>query len=288
MRLQRRAALATAGPRINTAGLRLQRHPPHRRSRAYLEPRSSLPSRHPRRNLRHHTLTKILRTRRTHETLQNPKSLGTHSSAKQGIPQPITFDSSQRSNALDQTFDVVVMDRMLPGMDGLNLVKSLRAGGVETPVIFLTALGGVGDRVEGLEAGADDYLVKPFSFSELNARVNALARRPPFKAEVSTLQVGPLELNRLQRTVKLGDRPLDLKPKEFALLEYLMQNAGRVVTRTMLLEHVWDFHFDPKTTIVETHISRIRAKIDGERAGGGIAAPQILTVRGAGYMLAAD
>jgi two-component system OmpR family response regulator len=190
--------------------------------------------------------------------------------------------------ALDQTFDVVVMDRMLPGMDGLNLVKSLRAGGVETPVIFLTALGGVGDRVEGLEAGADDYLVKPFSFSELNARVNALARRPPFKAEVSTLQVGPLELNRLQRTVKLGDRPLDLKPKEFALLEYLMQNAGRVVTRTMLLEHVWDFHFDPKTTIVETHISRIRAKIDGERAGGGIAAPQILTVRGAGYMLAAD
>jgi two-component system OmpR family response regulator len=190
--------------------------------------------------------------------------------------------------ALDQSFDVVIMDRMLPGMDGLNLVKSLRAGGVETPVIFLTALGGVGDRVEGLEAGADDYLVKPFSFSELNARVNALARRPPYKAETANLEVGGLELNRLQRTVKLGDRPIDLKPKEFALLEYLMQNSGRVVTRTMLLEHVWDFHFDPKTTIVETHISRIRAKIDAERRAGAVPGPQILTVRGAGYMLVAD
>jgi two-component system OmpR family response regulator len=193
--------------------------------------------------------------------------------------------------ALDQTFDVVVMDRMLPGMDGLSLIKSLRAGGVETPVIFLTALGGVGERVEGLEAGADDYLVKPFSFSELNARVNALARRPPFRAEVAMLQVGALELNRLQRTVKLAGKPLDLKPKEFALLEYLMQNAGRVVTRTMLLEHVWDFHFDPKTTIVETHISRIRAKIEAERSdetAGTPPGPQLLTVRGAGYMLAAD
>jgi two-component system OmpR family response regulator len=193
--------------------------------------------------------------------------------------------------ALDQSFDVVIMDRMLPGMDGLNLVKSLRAGGVETPVIFLTALGGVGDRVEGLEAGADDYLVKPFSFSELNARVNALARRPPFKAEAASLQVGALELNRLQRTVKLGEKFIDLKPKEFALLEYLMQNSGKVVTRTMLLEHVWDFHFDPKTTIVETHISRIRAKIEAEREDGteGVkGGPQILTVRGAGYMIVAD
>jgi two-component system OmpR family response regulator len=188
--------------------------------------------------------------------------------------------------ALDQSFDVVIMDRMLPGMDGLNLVKSLRAGGVETPVIFLTALGGVGDRVEGLEAGADDYLVKPFSFSELNARVNALARRPPYKAEAANLEVGGLALNRLQRTVKLDDRAIDFKPKEFALLEYMMQNADKVVTRTMLLEHVWDFHFDPKTTIVETHISRIRAKIEAGRedAAGG---PQILTVRGAGYMLVA-
>lgn len=189
--------------------------------------------------------------------------------------------------ALDQTYDVVVMDRMLPGLDGLSLVKSMRAGGLATPVIFLTALGGVGDRVDGLEAGADDYLVKPFSFSELNARVNALARRPPMRAEAANLQVGDLELNRLQRSAKLGDQSLDLKPKEFALLEYLMLNADRVVTRTMLLEHVWDFHFDPKTTIVETHISRLRAKIEAAMTPA-IKAPQLLTVRGAGYMLVAD
>jgi two-component system OmpR family response regulator len=189
--------------------------------------------------------------------------------------------------ALDQSYDVVIMDRMLPGLDGLSLVKSMRAGGLETPVIFLTALGGVGERVEGLEAGADDYLTKPFSFSELNARVNALARRPPMKAEVSNLVVGVLELNRLQRSARLGDQALDLKPKEFALLEYLMLNADRVVTRTMLLEHVWDFHFDPKTTIVETHISRLRAKIEAARDEGAPPPPQLLTVRGAGYMLAA-
>ena len=187
--------------------------------------------------------------------------------------------------ALDQTYDVVIMDRMLPGMDGLSLVKSMRAGGLETPVIFLTALGGVGERVEGLEAGADDYLVKPFSFSELNARVNALARRPPMKAEAANLVVGDLDLNRLQRSAKLGDQALELKPKEFALLEYLMINVDKVVTRTMLLEHVWDFHFDPKTTIVETHISRLRARLEAVRTEAADKAPQLLTVRGAGYML---
>ena len=187
--------------------------------------------------------------------------------------------------ALDQTFDVIVMDRMTPGMDGLSVVKSLRAGGVVTPVLFLTALGGVGDRVEGLEAGADDYLVKPFSFSELNARINALGRRAPMREQtVSVLKLGALELNRLQRSARVGDKTLDLKPTEFQLLEYLMQNADRVVTRTMLLEHVWDFHFDPKTTIVETHISRIRAKLEA----CGPEAPNIHTVRGAGYMLDAN
>ena len=135
--------------------------------------------------------------------------------------------------ALDQSFDVIVMDRMTPGMDGLSVVKSLRAGGVVTPVLFLTALGGVGDRVEGLEAGADDYLVKPFSFSELNARVNALGRRTPMREQTaSVLKLGALELNRLQRSARVGDKTLDLKPKEFQLLEYLMQNADRVVTRT--------------------------------------------------------
>jgi two-component system OmpR family response regulator len=187
--------------------------------------------------------------------------------------------------ALGQSFDVIVMDRMVPGMDGLSVIKSLRAGGVETPVIFLTALGGVGDRVEGLEAGADDYLVKPFSFSELNARVNALGRRAPLREQATAvIRLGALELNRLQRSARVGDRSLDLKPKEFQLLEYLMLNADRVVTRTMLLEHVWDFHFDPKTTIVETHISRIRAKLEA----CGDEAPTIHTVRGAGYMLNAD
>ena len=183
---------------------------------------------------------------------------------------------------LDTSFDVIIVDRMLPGMDGMSVVKSLRAGGVETPVIFLTALGGVGDRVEGLEAGADDYLVKPFSFSELNARVNALARRPPIRSQPAALKLGDLELNRLQRTVKRGERPIELKPKEFQLLEFLMLHADRVVTRTMLLEQVWDFHFDPKTTIVETHISRIRSKLEAAGPGG----RQILTVRGAGYTLA--
>ncbi len=187
--------------------------------------------------------------------------------------------------ALDQTFDVIVMDRMVPGMDGLSMVKSLRAGGVETPVIFLTALGGVGDRVEGLEAGADDYLVKPFSFSELNARVNALGRRAPLREQANALiRLGGLELNRLQRSARVGDKVLDLKPKEFQLLEYMLLHADRVVTRTMLLEHVWDFHFDPKTTIVETHISRIRAKLEA----GGPDSPVIQTVRGAGYMLVAS
>jgi two-component system OmpR family response regulator len=186
--------------------------------------------------------------------------------------------------ALDQSFDVIIMDRMIPGMDGLSIVKSLRAGGVVTPVIFLTALGGVGDRVEGLEAGADDYLVKPFSFSELNARVNALGRRAPLREQANAvLKLGALELNRLQRSARVGDKALDLKPKEFQLLEYMMLNADRVVTRTMLLEHVWDFHFDPKTTIVETHISRIRAKLEA----CGPEAPSIQTVRGAGYMFVA-
>lgn len=187
--------------------------------------------------------------------------------------------------ALDASYDVIVMDRMTPGLDGLSAVKSMRAGGVETPVIFLTALGGVGDRVEGLEAGADDYLVKPFSFSELNARINALGRRAPLREQAATsLRLGALELNRLQRSAKCGDVVLDLKPKEFQLLEFMMINADRVVTRTMLLEHVWDFHFDPKTTIVETHISRIRAKLE---ACGNLA-PIIQTVRGAGYMLVAS
>ncbi len=159
-------------------------------------------------------------------------------------------------------YDVLVVDRMMPGMDGLSLVKAVRASGVQAPVLFLTAMAGVDDRVEGLEAGGDDYLTKPFAFSELLARVNALGRRPVESKEQTNLQVADLSIDLLKRTVKRGDTDIDLQPREFVLLEVLMRNEGRVVSRTMLLEQVWDFHFDPKTSVVETHISRLRSKID--------------------------
>lgn len=163
---------------------------------------------------------------------------------------------------LQTDYDVLVVDRMLPGMDGLALVKSLRASGNKTPALFLTAVSGVDDRVEGLEAGADDYLTKPFAFSELLARVNALSRRPVTSVETTALKVADLELDLLSRIAKRGSQEIDLQPREFLLLEVLMRNTGRVVSRTMLLEQVWDFHFDPKTSVVETHISRLRSKID--------------------------
>ena len=178
--------------------------------------------------------------------------------------------------------DVLIVDRMLPGLDGLGLVRALRETGVKAPVLFLTALGGVGDRVKGLEAGGDDYLVKPFAFAELLARVNALARRPPLVEVRTVLSVADLEMDLLKRTVTRAGQRVELQPREFQLLEYLLANAERVVTRTMLLEAVWDFHFDPKTNIVETHISRLRAKL---AQGGG--AELIHTVRGAGYALRA-
>jgi two-component system OmpR family response regulator len=184
--------------------------------------------------------------------------------------------------AADGEHDVLVVDRMLPGLDGLGLVRALRETGVKAPVLFLTALGGVGDRVDGLEAGGDDYLVKPFAFAELLARLGALARRPPLAAVPAVLRVGDLEMDLLKRTVIRGGTRVDLQPREFQLLEHLMHNAERVVTRTMLLEAVWGFHFDPKTNIVETHVSRLRAKIAREGA------PELIhTVRGAGYVLRA-
>ena len=179
-------------------------------------------------------------------------------------------------------YDVLVVDRMLPGLDGLGVVRTTRAAGVKTPALLLTALGGIDDRVAGLEAGGDDYLVKPFAFAELVARVNALARRPPLSDVQTVLRVADLELCRLDRTATRAGARLDLQPREFRLLEYLMQNAGRVVTRTMLLESVWEFHFDPRTNIVETHISRLRAKVDR-----GHDVPLIHTVRGAGYLVRA-
>jgi two-component system OmpR family response regulator len=177
-------------------------------------------------------------------------------------------------------YDVMVIDRMLPGLDGLAIVKTIRAAGVKAPVLLLTTLGGVNDRVEGLEAGADDYLTKPFAFAELYARVGALARRPPIAEESAVLRVADLELNRLKRTVTRNGKRIDLQPQEFRLLEYLMRHAGQVVTRTMLLENVWEFHFDPRTSVVETHISRLRAKIDRE-----FDEELIHTVRGTGYSL---
>ena len=182
--------------------------------------------------------------------------------------------------ASEEGYDVMVIDRMLPRVDGLAIVKTVRAAGVKAPVLILTTLGGVNDRVEGLEAGADDYLVKPFAFAELLARVNALARRPPITAEESVLRVADLEMNRLKRAVTRAGRRIELQQQEFKLLEYLMRNSGQVVTRTMLLENVWEFHFDPRTSVVETHISRLRAKVDRD-----FDRELIHTVRGSGYRL---
>jgi two-component system OmpR family response regulator len=181
--------------------------------------------------------------------------------------------------ATGEPYDVMIVDRNLPKMDGLSLVKAARASGTRTPVLFLTTMGGVDDRVAGFEAGGDDYLVKPFAFAELLARVGALARRPPIVATTS-LKVGDLEIDLLSRAVTRGGKRIDLLAQEFKILEYLMRHAGEIVTRTMLLEKVWDFHFDPKTNIVETHISRLRSKIDK-----GFDRPLLHTVRGAGYVI---
>ena len=177
-------------------------------------------------------------------------------------------------------FDVLVIDRMLPGLDGLAIVRTLRASGVQTPALFLTTMSGIDDRVSGLNAGADDYLVKPFAFSELAARVQALGRRPRATAVATVLKVADLELDLIRRTVRRAGQPIALQPREFRLLEYLMRHAGQVVTRTMLLENVWDFHFDPRTNIVESHLSRLRTKVEK-----GFTPELIHTVRGAGYCL---
>ena len=177
-------------------------------------------------------------------------------------------------------YDVLVVDRMLPRLDGLSLVARLRADGGDTPVLFLSALGQVDDRVKGLKAGGDDYLVKPYAFSELLARIEALARRRnPAQAETS-FRVGDLELDLLTRQVVRAGQRIELQPREFQLLEYLIKHAGQVVTRTMLLENVWDYHFDPQTSVIDVHISRLRAKIDK-----GFDKPLLHTVRGAGYCL---
>lgn len=179
-------------------------------------------------------------------------------------------------------YDVLVVDRMLPKLEGLSLIRSLREQGDTTPVLILSALGQVDDRVKGLRAGGDDYLTKPYAFSELLARVEVLARRRGAGAggEETVYRVGDLELDRLSRRVTRAGREIELQPREFRLLEYLMKNAGQVVTRTMLLEHVWDYHFDPQTNVIDVHVSRLRAKIDK-----GFETALIQTVRGAGYRI---
>ncbi|MDE3120998.1 MAG: response regulator transcription factor [Paracoccaceae bacterium] len=184
--------------------------------------------------------------------------------------------------ATGEAYDVMIVDRMLPGLDGLSLVRALRAARNTTPVLFLTSLGGVDDRIEGLNAGGDDYLVKPFAFGELSARVAALGRRPQIKETVTELTAGDLKMDLLARRVTRAGREIDLLPREFALLEQLLRRKGRVLTRTMLLESVWDIRFDPQTNVVETHVSRLRAKVDKP-----FEQELIKTVRGAGYRIEA-
>ncbi len=185
--------------------------------------------------------------------------------------------------ASTESYDVLVVDRMLPELDGLSIIKSLRFADNHTPALILSALGEVDDRVQGLKAGGDDYLVKPFAFSELLARLEALVRRTDVEAPTTKLQVADLEMDLLSRQVKRGDKIIDLQPREFRLLEFLMRHSGQVVTRTMLLEKVWEYHFDPQTNVIDVHISRLRSKIDKE-----FPQPLLHTVRGAGYVLRAS
>ncbi|MEM1045166.1 MAG: response regulator transcription factor [Pseudomonadota bacterium] len=182
--------------------------------------------------------------------------------------------------AAEGAYDVMVVDRMLPKRDGLSVVEDMRGRGDDTPVLILSALGQVDDRVTGLRAGGDDYLTKPYAFSELLARVEALARRRKPGEVETNYTVGDLVLDRLSHTVSRSGSPIVLQPREFRLLEYLMKNAGQVVTRTMLLENVWDYHFDPQTNVIDVHISRLRGKIDK-----GFEHALLHTVRGAGYMI---
>jgi two-component system OmpR family response regulator len=183
--------------------------------------------------------------------------------------------------ARDGQYDVLIVDRMLPKLDGLSLIGGLREQKVETPVLILSALGQVDDRVKGLRAGGDDYLAKPYAFSELLARTEVLARRRGASGGEPTLyRIGDLELDRLAHKLTRAGREIPLQPREFRLLEYLMKHAGQVVTRTMLLENVWDYHFDPQTNVIDVHVSRLRSKIDK-----GHEAPLLQTIRGAGYMI---
>jgi two-component system OmpR family response regulator len=181
---------------------------------------------------------------------------------------------------MSQPYDLMILDRMMPGLDGLSLLKSLRAAKIRTPVILLTSMGGIDDRVAGLRAGADDYMVKPFAFAELLARIDTIARRPALREEITEITVGDLHLDLLTRCARRDGQTIDLQPKEFLLLKHFMERPGRVQTRTILLEAVWGLHFDPKTSVVETHISRLRNKIDKP-----FARQFLTTLHGVGYVL---
>ena len=182
--------------------------------------------------------------------------------------------------ALEAIHDILIVDRMLPKLDGLSIIRTIRAKGITTPVLILSALSEVDERVRGLRAGGDDYLAKPYSFAELLARIEGLGRRSGHETQETKLQACDLELDLLTRSVTRGGQNIPLQPREFKLLEYLMRNAGHIVTRTMLLENVWDYHFDPQTNVIDVHISRLRSKIDK-----GFDEPLLQTVRGAGYMI---
>jgi two-component system OmpR family response regulator len=208
-----------------------------------------------------------------------------HTLESQGHEVELSLNGTDGAVRARGTFGAMILDRMLPEMDGLSLVRGLRAEGNHTPILLLTTMSGLDDRVEGLEGGADDYLAKPFAASELLARLHAITRRADMQAsqEPAALRVGDLEMNLIRRVVTRGTQVIELQQQEFRLLEYLMRNAERVVTRAMLLENVWDLHFDPRTNIVETHMSRLRAKLEKARRGH-----MIHTIRGTGYILRAS
>lgn len=197
------------------------------------------------------------------------------------LVEAVTDGSEGLFRATSETFDLIILDRMVPALDGLSALKALRAAGIATPVLILSALASVSDRIDGLDAGSDDYLVKPFAFAELLARVNALLRRSEARPPADPrIVVGDLEIDPLSRTVKRAGRPIELKPREYRLLEYFARNHGRVVTRTMLLEQVWDYHFDPGTNVIDVHVSRLRRRLED-----GFDQAILHTVRGAGYRL---
>lgn len=187
-----------------------------------------------------------------------------------------------RTRALSETYELIVLDRMLPRVDGLNILHALRAVGDRTPVLLLSALGDVDERVRGLRAGGDDYLAKPFAISELVARVEALGRRNAERTDAAEIEVGDLSIDLLGRIARRSGKRIELTAREFRILEYLARNAGRVVTRSMLLEHVWNYHFDPQTNVIDQHVSRLRQKVDR-----GFGTPLVHTVRGSGYMVQA-